>query len=129
MTYDIDLMILLEKENIIKLIDILTKWGYKPKVPVNPHDLSDKTKRNSWINNKGMKAFNLYSDSQPIGEIDIVIDSPMTYDELKSRAVFIELPGCPVPVVSIRDLIRLKSHAGRKQDLADVEHLKLILEK
>lgn len=76
-----------------------------------------------------MKAFNLYSDSQPIGEIDIVIDSPMTYDELKSRAVLIEFPGGPVPVVSIHDLIRLKSHAGRKQDLADVEHLKLILEK
>ena len=129
MTYDIDLMILLEKENIIKLIDMFTKWGYKPKVPVNPQDLSDKTKRNSWINNKGMKAFNLYSDSQPIGEIDIVIDSPMTYDELKSRAVFIEFPGGPVPVVSIHDLITLKSYAGRKQDLADVEHLKLILEK
>ncbi len=36
MTYDIDIMILLERNNILKLVTILTEWGYKPKVQWTP---------------------------------------------------------------------------------------------
>ena len=129
MTYDIDLMINLDPGNIIKLVDKLTKWGYKPKVPIDPKDLADEQKRNSWIQEKGMKALNFYSETLPVGEIDIVIDSPISYDELKKRAIKVELQGEKVPVVSINDLIEIKVQAGRKQDLADVEHLRVALEK
>ena len=34
-----------------------------------------------------------------------------------------------IPTVSIHDLIELKLRAGRKQDLADVEHLRMVLER
>jgi predicted nucleotidyltransferase len=129
MTYDIDLMVLLEPENILKLASKLTTWGYKPKVPIDPKDLADETKRNSWIHDKGMKALNFYSEALPIGEIHIVIDSPIPYKELKSRAIKIELREEKIPTVSIHDLIELKLRAGRKQDLADVEHLRIVLEK
>ncbi len=129
MTYDIDLMILLEAENVKKLVERLTDWGYRPKVPINPKELADEAKRNSWIQEKGTKAVNFYSDNLSIGEIDIIIDSPIPYNELKSRAVMIELEGEKIPTVSIHDLITLKQRAGRKQDIADVEYLKIILEK
>lgn len=76
-----------------------------------------------------MKALNFYSETLPIGEIDIVIDSPIPYDELKGRAIKIELQDKKIPTVSIHDLIELKLRAGRKQDLADVEHLRMILER
>src|SRR4030067_1794176 len=129
MTYDIDLMILLEPENILKLVTKLTRWGYKPKIPVDPRDLADEMKRNSWIFEKGMKALNFYSETLPIGEIDILIDTPILYEELRSRAIRVELQDVKIPTVSIHDLIELKLRAGRKQDLADVEHLKMVLEK
>jgi predicted nucleotidyltransferase len=129
MTYDIDLMVLLESENILKLVGKLTQWGYRPKVPIDPKDLADETKRNSWVHEKGMKALNFYSETLPIGEIDIVIDSPIPYKELKSRAIKIELREEKIPTVSIHDLIELKLRAGRKQDLADVEHLRIVLER
>ncbi|MEW6002884.1 MAG: hypothetical protein AB1638_09600 [Nitrospirota bacterium] len=129
MTYDIDLMILLEEGNVSKLVTKLTNWGYRTKVPVNPMDLADEVKRSSWIQEKGMKAVNFYSETLPIGEIDIIFDSPIPYDELKSRAVMIELYGEKIPTVSIRDLIELKEKSGRKQDIADVEYLKMILER
>ncbi len=129
MTYDIDLMILLQSENISKLVAKLTNWGYRPKIPINPKDLADEAKRNSWIQEKGMKALNFYSETLPIGEIDIVFDSPIPYNELKSRAVMIELEGEKIPTVSIHDLIELKQKSGRKQDIADVEYLKMILER
>ena len=67
MTYDIDLMILLGTENIGKLVEKLTAWGYRPKVPVNPIDLADEDKRNNWIEEKGMMAMNFYSEALPIG--------------------------------------------------------------
>ena len=129
MTYDIDLMIHLEAQNILRLVSQLNSWGYRPKIPVNPQDLADETKRNSWIQEKGMRAFNFYSETLPIGEIDLVIDSPIRYEKLKKNSVIIEIEGEKVPVVSIHDLIQLKIEAGRKQDLADVEHLRVVLEK
>ena len=129
MTYDIDLMVLLESTNILRLVSQLSQWGYKPKVPVDPRDLADEKKRDSWIREKGMKALNFYAEKLPIGEIDIVFDSPVPYDELKGRSVKIELGEIPVPLISIQDLIEIKVKAGREQDLADVEHLRRILEK
>lgn len=36
MTYDIDLMINLQPENILKLVTKFTQWGYRPKIPVDP---------------------------------------------------------------------------------------------
>jgi hypothetical protein len=40
-----------------------------------------------------MKALNFYSEALPIGEIDIVFESPFPYNELKERSVKIELQG------------------------------------
>jgi hypothetical protein len=129
MTYDIDLMILPQPDNILRLVTKLTQWGYKPKIPVDPRDLADEAKRSIWIQNKGMKPLNFYSGKLPIGEIDLVFDSPLPYDRLQKRAVKIELQGERIPTISIHDLIELKLLAGRKQDLADIESLKTILEK
>ena len=129
MTYDIDLMILLDPLNIRRIVLKLLDWGYRPGVPVNPEDLADEVIRTSWIKEKGMRALNFYHESQPIGAIDLVIDLPISYDQLRERAIIIELQGEKIPVVSIHDLIKLKMKAGRKQDLSDVEHLKKILEK
>lgn len=129
MTYDIDLMVLLERENVLKLVSKLTQWGYRPKIPIDSRDLADETKRNSWVHDKGMKALNFYSETLPIGEIDILIDSPIPYEELRSRAIRVELQDEKIPTVSIHDLIELKLRAGRKQDLADVKHLRIILER
>jgi hypothetical protein len=129
MTYDIDLMILLQSDNILKLVSQLTRWGYKPRIPIDPKDLADQEKRNSWIRDKEMRALNFYSEELPIGEIDIVFESPIPYDKLKERSVKVELYEEKVPLISIHDLIELKIRAGRKQDLTDAEHLRRILEK
>ena len=129
MTYDIDLIIALESENITRLVSKMTGWGYRPRVPVDPRELADKDKRSLWILDKNMKAFTFYSESEAIAEIDLLIDSPISYEELKGRAVVFDLEGVRVPVVSVLDLIEMKMIAGRQQDLSDVEHLKIILGK
>ena len=127
MTYDLDLMILLERKNIINIVAFLSKLGYRPRVPVDPKELADDIKRNLWIKEKNMKAFTFYSDKHPLGEIDLLISAPVPYPELKKRAIYIEIQGLLIPVVSIPDLIRLKRKTGRKQDLSDVQLLKKVL--
>ena len=129
MTYDLDLMILLEPENILEIVAFLSKLGYRPRVPVDPKELADGEKRNSWIEEKNMKAFTFCSDKQPLGEIDLLIDSPVPYSQLKKRAITIEVQGTSIPVVSIPDLIRLKQKTGRKQDISDIQLLKKVFEK
>ena len=129
LTYDIDLMISLDPDNILKLINKLSEWGYKPKAPIDAKELADEKKRTLWIHDKGMKALNFYAENLPIGEIDILLDSPVPYRTLRERAVAFIIDGEKVPTVSIHDLIDLKLKAGRKQDLSDVDHLKTILEK
>lgn len=54
--------------------------------------------------------------------------NPFELAEEKKRAAVFVVEGEEVPVVSIRDLIELKLHAKRRQDLSDVLHLRSILE-
>lgn len=129
MTYDLDLMLLLEPDNILKMIDKLKKWGYRPRAPVDPQGLADEATRKSWISGKGMKAFSFSSPSSPIGEIDLVVEAPIPYDQLKARAINITLEDEGIPVIALDDLITIKRAAGRHQDLMDIEHLQKIREK
>lgn len=129
MTYDVDIMVLMESGNILRCVGKLTSWGDTPKIPVDPKDLASEEKRKIWVIEKGMKALNFYNEKLSIAEIALVIESPIPYEELKSRSVRSDLQDVMVPTVSLRDLIELKQAAGRKQDLVDVEYLGKILER
>lgn len=129
LTYDIDLMISPKTKNVLRLVSTLKEWGFKPKAPIDPREIVDEGKRAVWVREKNMRAVPFYHDRSPIGEIDLLIDFPIPYGELKKRAVLFDLEGEKIPTVSIRDLIELKLKAGRKQDLSDVEHLRILLEK
>jgi predicted nucleotidyltransferase len=126
MTYDLDLMLLLEPENILKMVDRLTQWGYRPRAPVDPRDLADVAQRRAWVEEKGLKAFSFANPSSPIGEIDLVIEMPIPYEQLKSRAILINVEKVEIPVIALDDLIRVKKKSGRQQDLRDLDNLEKI---
>ncbi|RLD17148.1 MAG: hypothetical protein DRI36_04635, partial [Caldiserica bacterium] len=52
MTYDIDILLKMDDENIKKYLKLLKEWGFKPKVPVDIMDFAKKEKREEWINEK-----------------------------------------------------------------------------
>lgn len=124
MTYDIDLILDLEDENIEKFLRLLKKWGFKPKVPVDIMDFAIREKREGWIKNKNMKAFNLVNPEWAISEIDVLIDTPVDYREGHKSINNIMLHGVSIPVISIDDLIKMKRKAGRRQDRADIRYLR-----
>ena len=45
------------------------------------------------------------------------------YEDLRERALELQLDGLQVVVVGLDDLIRMKRAAGREQDLADIRAL------
>ncbi len=123
-TYDIDLLLKMEDKNLQKFLSLLKKWGFQPKIPVNMMDFSKSENRKKWIREKNMKPFNLYNDRWAISEIDVLIDTPVDYNQALKSAVYMKLGNIKIPVISIKDLIKMKSKSKRAQDLSDIEHLK-----
>ena len=127
MTYDVDLLLYLEDGNLRKFLSLMKLWGFKPKVPVDIMDFADKQKRQDWIKNKYMKAFNLVNPKWGIAEIDIIIDTPVNYQNALKNIKQIILQGVSIPTISPEDLILMKTAAARKQDKEDIRSLKKIL--
>lgn len=127
MTYDIDLLLKMENSNLNKFIKLARKWGFKPKVPVDMIDFASGEKRGKWIKEKNMRAFNLYNPEWAISEIDILIDSPVSYDTAITKVVYRIIKNVKIPLVSVKHLIEMKQATGRKQDESDVRYLKKIL--
>jgi hypothetical protein len=123
MTYDIDLILDLEDENLTKFLKLLKKWGFKPKVPVDIMDFANQEKRNTWIKDKNMKAFNLFNSDWAVSEIDIIINSPIDYEKGIRNVNYISIGNISVPTISIDDLIKMKQVTGRVQDKIDIKYL------
>ncbi len=127
MTYDIDLLLKLEDKNLEKFLNLLKSWGFKPKIPVNIMDFAKKECRENWIKNKNMKAFNLVNPSWVLSEIDVIIDSPVNYETAIKNVKYIKVHSARIPVISLKDLIKMKNVSCRTQDKLDVKYLKKIL--
>ncbi|MDI6736682.1 MAG: hypothetical protein QME42_10925 [bacterium] len=123
MTYDIDLILDLEDDNLTKFLNLLKEWGFKPKVPVDIMDFANKEKRDDWIKNKNMKAFNLINPDWAMSEIDVIINTPIDYKKGIKNVNYISLGNISVPTISIGDLIKMKQVTDRRQDAADIRYL------
>lgn len=123
-TQDIDVIISLDHENIAGVNKIMKKLGYMPSLPVNPDNLSDKTIRESWIREKNLIAFTFYHPSEHFKIVDIVISHPLDFDSAYKNRTEKSIKDFRINLVSIDDLITMKKHSGRNQDLSDVEMLK-----
>ncbi len=126
-TYDIDLLLYLEDKNLQKFLNLLKQWGFKPRIPVDIMDFADKKKRQDWIKNKNMKAFNLINPEWAIREIDIIIDTPIDYKKAIKSVKNIKFYNVVVPTISIDNLILMKSKSNRGQDKADIRNLRKLL--
>ncbi|MCM8783182.1 MAG: hypothetical protein NC818_00160 [Candidatus Omnitrophica bacterium] len=129
MTYDIDLLLYLEDKNLKRFFQLVKKWGFKPKAPVELEDFLDKKKRDFWIRDKNMKAFTLVNSRWAISEIDIIINTPLDYKKAIKKVKKFVLKTIPIPVISLEDLIKMKEGSTRLQDKNDVKNLKKILSK
>ena len=124
-TADMDILVEMSDKNLAKVVKILKKQGYRVKQPVDPMKIADKKTREDWIKNKHMKAFNFYKQDE-LKEVDIIIESPVSFEEAKKDSVRIKGGDITLPVISIDNLIKMKKSAGRPLDDFDVKELKRI---
>jgi hypothetical protein len=126
MTADLDLMVDLKKDNLVKLVKALDKLGFKPRAPVKLFDFISEEKRMFWLRNKHMVMFSLYHPKEPYQEVDIFNKNPIIFREAFKKRKVVPAGNIKIPLISIGHLIQLKRKSKRKQDLADVESLKTL---
>jgi predicted nucleotidyltransferase len=125
-TADLDLVVDLQRENVTTALEVLASKGFRPRPPVPLMSFADPEARRSWIAEKGLTVFSLWSPDAPGTEVDLFVEEPFDFATAYARATFVDLIGVAVPVLSIGDLIALKRRAARPKDLADVEALEAI---
>jgi predicted nucleotidyltransferase len=121
-TVDLDLLVEMSDQNLKKIVDILNSQGYRAKQPIDPMKIADKKTREGWIEKKHMKAFNFYKKDE-LKEIDIVLESPVSFEEAKKSAVRIKINDFTLPVISVDNLIKMKKKTGREIDDMDIKEL------
>ena len=123
MTFDVDVIVLFEKDNLERLTVLLESLGYRPRLPVPAIGLADASTREQWRREKGLLAFTFMHPTQPMAEIDIMLDAPAPFDELMHRALVLPFGATTIPLLSLRDLIATKTGSGRMQDICDINAL------
>lgn len=124
-TADLDILVEMSDDNLKKIVRILKKCGYRIKQPVDPMKIADREIRGDWIKNKHMKAFNFYKEDE-LKEVDIIIESPVSFEEARKSSIRIKIDNLILPVISINKLIKMKKKTGRTVDKLDIEELKKI---
>lgn len=127
-TVDIDIVLQLERENILQAMRSLRELGYQPLVPVDPADFGDEEKRKLWREEKQMIVFQMRHPRPESTRLDIFVEEPFPFPQEYERAFWDEVAGVRAPILRYDELIRLKRASGRPQDLADVAELELIKE-
>jgi hypothetical protein len=123
-TLDADILVEMTDENLRKIVKILKKAGYHVKQPVDPIMIADETTRNDWIRHKHMKAFNFYKSEKSYEEVDIILESPVSFEEANKDALKIRVGTLMLPVISKKNLIKMKRKAGREKDILDIKDIK-----
>ncbi len=123
MTGDLDLAVILEKENLLKFIEAMERLGYKPRIPVEPRDLVNEGVRASWMTEKGMKVFTFFHPGKPFAEVDVLIDEQIDFQGIYERRKNLHAGEIIVPTASIDDLIKMKQASARDKDFADIAAL------
>jgi hypothetical protein len=127
LTVDLDLIVQLEPQNVVRAFAALAELGYQPRVPVKAEQFADQATREGWIRDKGMLVLNLFSDAHRRTPIDVFVREPFPFDGMWASGVRETIGNQTFRVVDIPTLIRMKKEVARPKDLDDIEHLEKLL--
>lgn len=125
-TVDLDLIVHLEKENILAFVKMMTGLGFIPRVPVDPEQFADDKERNRWILEKGLMVFSFIHPDNSFEVVDVFAQEPEPFLDLFQRRLDVKAFGIVIPVLGKKDLIEMKKRAGREKDLFDARLLEKI---
>jgi predicted nucleotidyltransferase len=122
-TADLDLIVQLERENVLRAVRALGDIQYRPRAPVSAEAFAEREMREQWIREKGLAVFSLWSPAHPTLEIDLFVTEPFEFEAVYARALRVPLKRTEVTVIGLEDLIALKRQVGRPRDEEDIAAL------
>ena len=119
MTFDLDIVVDLADDNMLRLVAALAAEGFRPRLPVALTDLEAPEKRREWIETRNLVAFSLTHPQRPMEELNVLLVIPFSWAEFAASRVWRSIEGVSVPVVGRALLRRMKLATGRARDAAD----------
>lgn len=129
-TYDVDIVVQLFPENVIRAFAALEGIDYHPQIPIKAEEFADPVLRSSWRTEKGMLVLKMWSDSHRETPLDIFVFEPFDFEIEYSAVLRQEIDlGNQAPFLQLETLLAMKKEAGRPKDLADVDELHLLYDR
>ncbi|MDI6747881.1 MAG: hypothetical protein QMD17_12130 [Rhodocyclaceae bacterium] len=125
-TFDVDLVLAMNDENLARFIDIANRFGLLPVIPVPIDSFRNAQQIDQWHREKGMLAFALREPLVGGSVVNVLVRPDLSFDRLIANAVMGELFGRRVPIASIDDLLAMKRIANRPKDQLDIAALEKI---
>jgi len=125
-TAALDLVVALDEGNARRAVEALESMGFRPRAPVPAAQFADPQARDSWVVEKGLSVFSMWSDQVAGLEVDLFVKEPFDFEQGYARSIEVTLDSTSARIASLEDLLAMKRAAGRPQDLADIEALEAI---
>jgi len=125
-TFDIDLVLAMNDENLVRFIAVAKQYGLVPVIPVTIDSLRNASQIDQWHREKGMLAFALREPHIGGSVVDVLVRPEVPFDKLMVNAIAGELFSRQVWIASIDDLLTMKRSANRPKDQLDVVALEKI---
>ena len=126
MTYDIDLVLAMNDENLGRFIEVAKSKGLAPVIPVPIDSLKNAALIDQWHREKGMLAFALREPSVAGSVIDVLVRPDVSFERLAADAKLAEFVGKSIKIASIDHLLEMKRIANRGKDQLDIIALEKI---
>jgi len=126
-TADVDVVLDMNTENIVRAWGVLKELEYMPSVPVSAEQFSDPETRQRWIAEKGMMVLNFHHRTRPGNRVDLFVEEPFSFESVYEIRYLQEWSdGTRLPFVDLETLKTMKQEAGRAKDLLDLEQLEIL---
>ena len=116
-TLDIDIALRWTRNDVQNAEIALHAIGLISRLPITARDVFEF--RDEYIRNRNLVAWNFHNPADPSENVNVII----IFDAKGKRATYKHVGTVTVPVLNIRDLIRIKKESARPQDLEDVRAL------
>jgi hypothetical protein len=120
-TMDVDLVLCLTLEDYTQAEEALKSIHLQSRLPVRAQDIIKM--RQEYIQNRNLIAWSFVDYKDPSRQVDILITKDVRDLDLE----MISVSGKKIAVVSLQNLLEMKTESGRPQDLIDIESIKVKL--
>lgn len=120
MTADIDILLDFEPENIRRFEELVERLDFSSLIPIKLNSLASDQARAEAIKHKNLIAFSFYNTRSNYMNLDVLIDMPISFEEMWDAKEIRQFDDVSVFIVSLDHLISMKRYANRNQDQQDV---------